>query len=160
METIKTSNFYLQTFFRKTILNPSKREGIQRSGLNGPSTDNVGKLFFGQDYENNVYTKFSINLGARWGFLLLLFHPSATFILGPPKQQKFRHFPSFCQNAGKFVNSSWMKKKKVISLVDSIKSNYQTHNSKLPNLHREGKKKGNQSEIRNFGQKIAKNRKK
>ena len=102
----------------------TNRERSLRSGLFDPSVQNVGKLFFGGDYENNFDIKFSINLWARWEFLLLLPQPSATIILGPPKHEKLRHFPSFWQNGGNFVNSGWMKKKKVILVVTTIKSNY------------------------------------
>ena len=109
----------------------------------------MGKFFFGSEYENYVDTEFSINLWARWGFLLLLFHPSTTIILGPPKYQKFLYFSSFCQIWENFVNSGWMKKNKSKINRNTIKSNYQTHNTKLLNLHREGKKKEmcNKSEI-------------
>ena len=96
-------------------------------GRNRPLTYIVGKLFFGQDYENNVDTKFSINLGARWGFLLLLFHPPANVILGPPKHQKFRYFPWFCHNGGKFVNSPWRYQIQLSCVRKTILITYVSH---------------------------------
>jgi len=81
------------------------RDLTLKTVLKWPSMGNVGKFFFGSEYENNFDIKFCYNLCARCTLLLLLFLSPVTFILGPPKYQKFRHFSWFCQKAGKFLNS-------------------------------------------------------
>ena len=57
--------------------------------------------------DNNFDTEFQYHLSARCASLLLLFHPPATIILGPPKYLKCRNFSWFYKIAGKFVNSPW-----------------------------------------------------
>ena len=129
-------NFRAQNLFLLILF----RDRILRSGLIHPSMQNFDGNFFGGGYENNFDIKFLINFWAWLEFLLLL-SQLCNHYFRTPKHQKFRHFPSFCQNGEIFVNSGWMKKNKSKISRNTIKSNCQTHNTKLLNLHREEKKR-------------------
>ena len=75
------------------------------------------------------------------GFPIIIVSTLRNLHFRAPETSEISTFSFILPKCWKICQFFMDEKKKVISLVDSIKSNYQTHNSKLPNLHREGKKK-------------------